>query len=824
MVLLSIAAGPAFAQIDLSRKAPFEITAQSIEFQKSRDLYVAEGDVRIVQLGRSLEADWLAFNNRTRRGVASGHVVIRDAEDLIRADFFQFDLDTLEGVAFSGEFDLGEPAFRISFEEFLKISDDRYRVKHGTFTTCRCPEEGRDPWRFRSSDAQVHIGGYGTSRNSTMDILGVPVFWIPWMFFPVKTERQSGLLLPDFSFGSRNGFEVGLPLFWAARDNLNVTLTPRYLTKRGLKPDLDFEYVFGRRSEGSLFLSALRDRDVVSIDEFEKDFAADPGTSTVPDPFDDERWAAHWEHDQVLPGNGRLRADVRLVSDNRYPSDFAELSENRRDRFLESKIFGFANAGSDGRFGGMAALLVADDLQNPDDTDRDQFLLQRVPWLALDALSTPHQSWLGLVTSLEVDYIHWRPQRSPEDVLHVDQVVGDDLFIDTGIDGLPNSGEGSIVFRAKNPGNTSDIHGDDFATAGGPEGDGLFQEGEPLADRGHRIMLQPSLARPVRLADAVELYPEVGYQEMLYFTSAQDFEERGLLTSRVELRSQIDGRWDAPGLPPLRHRLEPRVGWARVSHRSQSGNPLFVPKTAVPQRRIRQLDLDNVVRDPADRISDANLVTLGFGNRFYSGAGSGRGETLRADFVISGEYDFESEEFGQLVIDGSSYAASGITARFNFAFDPERKRPDEGLFDVHVPLPKGKPPWPTGGSLGVRYRYLRDIPRFFEDFQSDPDRFGEFEEGFNHVHQIDPRVRVALGQSWSLKYRASYSFQDELLLGQGGSIAYISKCQCWGFQLEVWDGRNRGLQFGLRFTLLGLGNDSGNPFSGTSIGTATGLP
>jgi len=31
----------------------------------------------------------------------------------------------------------------------------------------------------------------------------------------------------------RNGFEVGLPLFWAARHNLNVLLTPRYMHRRG---------------------------------------------------------------------------------------------------------------------------------------------------------------------------------------------------------------------------------------------------------------------------------------------------------------------------------------------------------------------------------------------------------------------------------------------------------------------------------------------------------------------------------------------------------------------------------------------------------------
>ena len=137
------------------------------------------------------------------------------------------------------------------------------------------------------------MGGYGTARNSTVDVLGVPVFWLPWLFFPVKTERESGLLFPGFGFGSRNGFEVELPIFWAARDNLNVTLTPRYMTERGFKPDLDFEYVFGRRSEGELFLSGLRDQDIFSLKEWEAS-GRDPGK--FPSPFDKDRWAVHWQH------------------------------------------------------------------------------------------------------------------------------------------------------------------------------------------------------------------------------------------------------------------------------------------------------------------------------------------------------------------------------------------------------------------------------------------------------------------------------------------------------------------------------------------------
>ena len=96
---------------------------------------------------------------------------------------------------------------------------------------------------------------------------------------------------------------------------------------------------------------------------------------------------------------------------------------------------------------------------------------------------------------------------------------------------------------------------------------------------------------PWRLGDAVELYPEVGWHQTLYQTDAQGFEERGVFTGRVDLRTRLRRRFGER----LIHLVEPRVGYAVVTGETQSDNPLFVPRTAVPQRRIRQLELENVV-------------------------------------------------------------------------------------------------------------------------------------------------------------------------------------------------------------------------------------
>lgn len=778
MVLGALAlASPAAAQLPELKLSgePVQLTADSVEYESARELYVARGSARIVQGDRILRADWMAFSNTTGRGVASGHVVLQDGPETIYTRFIEFNIDTLQGVMFDARFDSEQNQFRLEGAEIAKTGERTYSFEKGMFTTCRCPDGGRDPWRIQAEEADLEVEGYAVVKNTTFEILGVPVVWLPWMIYPLKTERQTGLLFPELGISTRNGGSYGLPFFWAVRDDVNVLLTPRWSDKRGFGGEGRLEYVLGRESEGYVHGSFLKDESI------------DPGS--VDEPFDDERWLLGGRHDLFLPGGVRFKADAAFVSDNQYVVDFSDRS--RSDRFLESVAF--ATGGVE-RFGLVAGAYFADDLQSPDDLDRDRFLLQRWPQLELTALPEPLPWISALVPSLDVQYTYFAPRRGAADELDsavgTTEVVGANLFIDTGIDALPDD-------RERDPDTGAPLFGgssDNFAF-GGPEGNGVFDEGEPLADRGHRVVLAPRLGVPFQLGP-VEVYPEAGWHETLYQTRAQGFEERGFATARVDLRTRLRRRFG----DGVSHLLEPRVGYALVTDVSQSSNPLFVPPTAVPQERVRQLALDNFVRDPADRIEEFNGITLGFGNRFYGDAAGGAPRLL-ADVVFSGGYDFADSELVNLYVDGRAYPTRQTSARFNLGFDPEAGRFDEALAELS---------WrdDVGHRVSLSYRYLRDIPRFFEDFQFSKD-FDKFESGFDRVNQ----GRLSLGSPipflprFSASYSVAYSFEDALLLTNRGRIEYVSRCRCYAVGVEVRHDRVRNFDFRLVYRLVGLGRD-----------------
>ncbi|MFP6607877.1 MAG: LptA/OstA family protein, partial [Myxococcota bacterium] len=262
-VLAFLLLGPPSAaaqNLDLRRDQAAEITADRIVYESKRRVYVAQGSVRIVQGERRIDADWLVFNRTTQRGIAAGRVRVDDGKVLLDSRFLEFDVRGEQGFVLGGRLDLGEDDFLMAAGELVQTGKDTYEARGASFTSCRCPDdEDRLPWQINTSRADVELGGYAMVTNNSVDILGIPTLWLPWLMFPVKTDRATGLLLPEIGFGGSNGYEVALPLFWAARHNINLIATPRYLSKRGVKPELTLETVYGEHSQTTLFGSYIRD-------------------------------------------------------------------------------------------------------------------------------------------------------------------------------------------------------------------------------------------------------------------------------------------------------------------------------------------------------------------------------------------------------------------------------------------------------------------------------------------------------------------------------------------------------------------------------------
>ncbi|MGR8950959.1 MAG: LPS-assembly protein LptD, partial [Gammaproteobacteria bacterium] len=112
------------------------------------------------------------------------------------------------------------------------------RYKDVAYTSC---PPGNSDWVVHASDLKLNDEtGKGAAKNAWLEFKGVPVFYSPYLSFPVDKRRLSGFLAPSFGNTQQSGFNLSVPYYWNIAPNYDATLKPRYYGKRGLMLGGDF--------------------------------------------------------------------------------------------------------------------------------------------------------------------------------------------------------------------------------------------------------------------------------------------------------------------------------------------------------------------------------------------------------------------------------------------------------------------------------------------------------------------------------------------------------------------------------------------------------
>ena len=192
----------------------------------------------------------------TRDGVATGNIVFQTADDRIVANRIEFNLDTERLVVFNARGSIGK-TYYVTGRVIRRLSEDRYEVQGGTFTTC----EGDLPdWAFGFERATFQIEGYAQLEAPTMTVKGVPAAFFPWAMLPIKTKRATGFLLPGIGSSNRSGFRFSPSFFWAINDSSDSTFGVDYFTKRGTRYKGEYRYAPDRDTSGQIAGRYLNDK------------------------------------------------------------------------------------------------------------------------------------------------------------------------------------------------------------------------------------------------------------------------------------------------------------------------------------------------------------------------------------------------------------------------------------------------------------------------------------------------------------------------------------------------------------------------------------
>ncbi|MBI4765830.1 MAG: LPS-assembly protein LptD [Deltaproteobacteria bacterium] len=302
-------------------KEPWEIEARELSYDKDTDVYTAVGEVVIKKDQRVLTCDYAQVDQKTMIALARGNVVFKAAGDELAGDELTFDLNKQTGEVKQGRLFLKANNFHVTGDQILKTGESSYRIQNGTVTSC----DGEDvPWKIKVRELSVTLEGYGQAWHPSFQVKNVPVFYFPYLIFPAKTKRQSGLLMPEPGYSVRDGLTFDLPFFWAISDNTDATFHEYFMSRRGLMQGLEFRYALSPYSKGTLILDYLF-KDQAGEEEFRK--------NNIQEPYSELYWFRS-KINQRLPRNMDLKIDLDWASDQDYLREFHGapngLNQNRR--------------------------------------------------------------------------------------------------------------------------------------------------------------------------------------------------------------------------------------------------------------------------------------------------------------------------------------------------------------------------------------------------------------------------------------------------------------------------------------------------------------
>ncbi|MEJ2695337.1 MAG: LPS assembly protein LptD [Candidatus Sulfobium sp.] len=286
------------------------ITADKLEYFADRKEYVATGSVEVKRDDAVIHADRIVYHEDTSETVATGHFTYDDNEMSITAERAEMNLDGKTGRLHNARLLYRKDNYRLSAAEIEKKGENYYYSPEANFTTCDAPLPA---WCFKAKKVDVLVGREVRARDASFRIKGLPVFYTPYIWTSLTSERKTGFLTPTVGYTRERGVEAGIPFYWAISDGSDATFVLDAYGKGGLGTGIEYRFVRPGVQKSNWWAYHIKDPLT------DKDF-----------------WQVKTLHEQRSSGAAGGFLDIDYVNEKDFYRQFSTHYQTTTLRFLQS--------------------------------------------------------------------------------------------------------------------------------------------------------------------------------------------------------------------------------------------------------------------------------------------------------------------------------------------------------------------------------------------------------------------------------------------------------------------------------------------------------
>jgi LPS-assembly protein len=334
---------------------------------KAQSHFVLKGNVSIKHKGSTLTANSAEY--RSDQVKVPGKFRINNNQMTLVGKKAEFNIKNSTGTMGNLQYWLRPRHLRGEAKQLKLDNSGVLHMQSVTYTRC---DEGDEAWLLRASELELdRENNRGVAHHARVEIQGVPVFYWPYLSFPLE-GRKSGFLAPLIGNSNKIGRHIGLPYYWNIAPDKDATVTPHFYSRRGAQINTEFRFL-NPESDGTLYVEYLPN---------DRKTGEDLSAGTL-------------RHRTKIVAGWQSSVNFRYASDRDYLSDFGTNLDTSSLTHLERRLDLSYRADNWGFIGLLQGFQTLDEL--------DPRPYQRLPQINLftEEIST----WGGLQFTLNSEWV-----------------------------------------------------------------------------------------------------------------------------------------------------------------------------------------------------------------------------------------------------------------------------------------------------------------------------------------------------------------------------------------------------------------------------------